>query len=607
MTAATTATAAAAGASAPASNPLDDARIDSAVQAVATRPEDFYDPSPALYSTLLDAASMLFSAAKQSEPAPGLLGPLDELMTEDFEAEQIWEQIQLLNDGLRNFVEAKVDTLQDVREEDLDDLGEDGEEEVDEDGMDLDDEDEFDAGRSDASSDAAFSDDDADMADLNGIDSEDDADDAARDSDADDADDAVDVMRRFEEDLDDEDADLDMDADDVDSDDDELGADLDEQAANLTYTDFFGDAPPRGHVEDIEEHADELDADEDADQDLTTRISNLFGDDDILGDDDEDLEDMDEDGVPGDGASDDEDGADGADAGPKSTFEKQAAEMAKQIEQLEFDAIQEKEWTLRGEVTSKARPVNSLLEQDLEFDTVKKPVPIVSEEFTSTLEDLIKERIIKREFDDVERKLVVQAPVYRPREEISDEKSKQSLAELYENEYMQQVTQSKSSKVVEALNEQHAEIDKMEKDLFYKLDALSNFYFTPKPVAAAAVVSSDVPAIAVEEVIPAHVSDAAMRAPEEVYDKQKNLKAKTEMSAQEKAAQRKKAKMGKRKAYEDKTKVEAALQKKKSKKDETNQALKTLLKDKNVTILNDKAKNLKEKKTIDTTGAKLRL
>ncbi|KNE54782.1 hypothetical protein AMAG_00735 [Allomyces macrogynus ATCC 38327] len=602
MTAATTATAA----SAPSANPLDDTRIESAVQAVATRPEDFYDPSPALYSTLLDAASLLFAAAKQSEPAPGLLGPLDELMTEDFEAEQIWEQIQLLNDGLRNFVEAKVDTLQDVREEDLDDLGD---EEVDEDGMDLGDEDTLDAGRSDASSDAAFSDDDgnddADMADSTGSDD----DGAARDSGADDADDdALDVMRRFEEDLDDEDADLDMDADDIDSDDDELGGDLDEQAANLTYKDFFGDAPPRGHVEDIEEHADELDADEDADQDLATRISNLFGDDDILGDDDEDLEDMDEDGMPGDGgASDDEDGADGAESGPKSTFEKQAAEMAKQIEQLEFDAIQEKEWTLRGEVTSKARPVNSLLEQDLEFDTVKKPVPIVSEEFTSTLEDLIKERIIKREFDDVERKVVVQAPVYRPREEISDEKSKQSLAELYENEYMQQVTQSKSSKVVEALNEQHAEIDKMEKDLFYKLDALSNFYFTPKPVAAAAVVSSDVPAIAVEEVIPVHVSDAAMRAPEEVYDKQKNLKAKTEMSAQEKAAQRKKAKAGKRKAYEDKTKVETALQKKKSKKDETNQALKTLLKDKNVTILNDKAKNLKEKKTIDTTGAKLRL
>ncbi|KNE56429.1 hypothetical protein AMAG_02238 [Allomyces macrogynus ATCC 38327] len=602
MTAATTATAA----SAPSANPLDDTRIESAVQAVATQPEDFYDPSPALYSTLLDAASLLFAAAKQSEPAPGLLGPLDELMTEDFEAEQIWEQIQLLNDGLRNFVEAKVDTLQDVREEDLDDLGD---EEVDEDGMDLGDEDMLDADRSDASSDAAFSDDDgdddADMVDLIGSDD----DGAARDSDADDADDdAVDVMRRFEEDLDDEDADLDMDADDIDSDDDELGGDLDEQAANLTYKDFFGDAPPRGHVEDIEEHADELDADEDADQDLTTRISNLFGDDDILGDDEEDLEDMDEDGLPGaGGASDDEDGADGAESGPKSTFEKQAAEMAKQIEQLEFDAIQEKEWTLRGEVTSKARPVNSLLEQDLEFDTVKKPVPIVSEEFTSTLEDLIKERIIKREFDDVERKVVVQAPVYRPREEISDEKSKQSLAELYENEYMQQVTQSKSSKVVEALNEQHAEIDKMEKDLFYKLDALSNFYFTPKPVAAAAVVSSDVPAIAVEEVIPVHVSDAAMRAPEEVYDKQKNLKAKAEMSAQEKAAQRKKAKAGKRKAYEDKTKVEAALQKKKSKKDETNQALKTLLKDKNVTILNDKAKNLKEKKTIDTTGAKLRL
>lgn len=40
------------------------------------------------------------------------------------------------------------------------------------------------------------------------------------------------------------------------------------------------------------------------------------------------------------------------------------------------------------------RPVNSLLEEDLEFERVVKPVPVVTEESVSSLEELIKMRIL---------------------------------------------------------------------------------------------------------------------------------------------------------------------------------------------------------------------
>jgi U3 small nucleolar RNA-associated protein MPP10 len=47
-----------------------------------------------------------------------------------------------------------------------------------------------------------------------------------------------------------------------------------------------------------------------------------------------------------------------------------------------------------GEATSRSRPVNSLLEEDLEFERAMKAVPIVTEESVNSLEELIKKRIV---------------------------------------------------------------------------------------------------------------------------------------------------------------------------------------------------------------------
>ena len=53
-----------------------------------------------------------------------------------------------------------------------------------------------------------------------------------------------------------------------------------------------------------------------------------------------------------------------------------------------------KDWTLLGEATARARPENSLLEEDLDFEQMGKVVPVVTEERITSLEDLIKQRIL---------------------------------------------------------------------------------------------------------------------------------------------------------------------------------------------------------------------
>lgn len=62
--------------------------------------------------------------------------------------------------------------------------------------------------------------------------------------------------------------------------------------------------------------------------------------------------------------------------------------------ELEAKNVAPKEWMLMGEANSRSRPVNSLLEQDLEFDRIMKPAPVITEESVGSLEDLIKRRIL---------------------------------------------------------------------------------------------------------------------------------------------------------------------------------------------------------------------
>eukprot|EP00124_Ichthyophonus_hoferi_P003734 Ihof_evm2s345 gene=Ihof_evmTU2s345 len=246
----------------------------------------------------------------------------------------------------------------------------------------------------------------------------------------------------------------------------------------------------------------------------------------------------------------------------KSTFEKKQENMKRKIEELEEKNLKGREWTLMGEASVKSRPKDSLLEETLEFETTMKPAPAVTHEMTLTIEEMIRQRIKDEAWDDVERKSELPTSDWKPkRVDLDHEKSKQSLAEVYEGEYMKQV---KGVVPVEneEINKEHEEITKIFKDLCHKLDALSNFHYTPALPKEEIEVVSNVPAIQMEEVLPMATSEHRQLAPEEVYA---NMKGDTvgdnEKTDTDKSRQRRQKKAHRRQKEQDKLQKQKAIQK----------------------------------------------
>lgn len=138
-----------------------------------------------------------------------------------------------------------------------------------------------------------------------------------------------------------------------------------------------------------------------------------------------------------------------------------------------------------GEAGSRSRPQNSLLEEDLEFERVMKAVPIITEETVQSLEEKIKARIMDNLFDDVVRVRPLEDKPFLPSRffELKDTKSSQSLAQIYEGEYV--ATQTGGTEIDDRdgkLKREHDEIERLWETLCGKLDALCNAHFTPKQV-----------------------------------------------------------------------------------------------------------------------------
>lgn len=316
--------------------------------------------------------------------------------------------------------------------------------------------------------------------------------------------------------------DMDLDAPEGDSDEEEgnladglegdMGMDL--TANDIYYKDFFAQPPKKAKKGEKPRRFQPRKLEEPNEQDMER----------AMGDVRRDLfEDMSEN-------SDEEDALSDVSAGdPKSrrsAHERRQAKLGEEIRKMESELVAKRAWTLSGEASAGSRPMNSLLEEDLDFEHAGKPIPVITEEVSEELEDLIKRRIIAGEFDQVAKRRPnadVPADVRRGLVELDDSKAKQSLAEMYEEEHVKNTNpDSYVSAKDEKLRKEEREIDSMWKDVSARLDALSSWHYKPKPAAPSLTVVADVATITMEDAQPTTAQGVAggesMIAPQEVYN-----------------------------------------------------------------------------------------
>ncbi|XP_072051393.1 U3 small nucleolar ribonucleoprotein protein MPP10-like isoform X2 [Amphiura filiformis] len=382
-----------------------------------------------------------------------------------------------------------------------------------------------------------------------------DEDESDQDGEDDDDDESVDYFQELPSD---EDEELDEEEDEDDDDDDNQEY---KNPKEMLYSDFWIQDPEDSsksatkeksvrfegmksddeeEMEDEEEDADEDHGDNEGSEAARKALMGLLGDSDGS-DEGEDARDI----FGGGGQNDN-----------KSAFEKRQERLKEKIQQLEEVNLATKPWQLSGEVTSGKRPANSLLEEDLDFDATAKAGVEITEETTKSIEDIIRQRILDAAYDDVERKVKPKEDMFefKKRVTLDQEKSKLSLAEIYEKEYIKQTQGEKEEKQDPA----HVEIKTMMDSLFLKLDALSNFHYTPKPAIPEVKIVSNLPSITMEEVAPVTATDATLLAPEEVQEKtQGELKGDTERTETDKKHARRKKKTQQRVRAKEKEKREA--------------------------------------------------
>lgn len=199
-----------------------------------------------------------------------------------------------------------------------------------------------------------------------------------------------------------------------------------------------------------------------------------------------------------------------------STFEKQQRQIQRQISELEAESIAEKKWTMKGEVSGKQRDADTLLEEELEFDRTAKPIPVITQETTETIEEIIKRRIVNQEFDEIPKRIISEMNSFKPSKkvQVSEEKSSKSLAELYEDEY---AGKTGDEEINEELQKAHDEISAMFKDVTYQLDSLYSSHFVPKPKEKLLDVRVETSTIAMEDAQPLTMASNNTLAPQEVY------------------------------------------------------------------------------------------
>ena len=303
-----------------------------------------------------------------------------------------------------------------------------------------------------------------------------------------------------------------------------------EAGGDARFDEFF--APPGEEMEEEMEEEEEEEEEEDA-QDVSTSSSS---DDDSSESEEEEEEKKEEIRKPAE----------------LSEFAKRQIALRDKIKALEDEAVEKRKWTLNGEATKKKRPENSLLETVLEYDRADKMAPVITIESTQTLEDRIKQRILDEAWDDVVR--IAPPDLSKDKKEelvdLSTEKSRQGLGELYEHEYMQK--QFGVGNDSEERKKREEKAMTMFRTLCTTLDALSSSYSNPIPdmEKELEIKVVNAPSINMEEVLPMSVSQDMASVPEELLKRASGnapLRGKDELSSDKKQAMRRAKKSARRK------------------------------------------------------------
>ncbi|KAK9320417.1 Mpp10 protein-domain-containing protein [Lipomyces orientalis] len=283
-----------------------------------------------------------------------------------------------------------------------------------------------------------------------------------------------------------------------------------DNANEIRYADFF--APPAGSKKSKRRFKSEKN--KKSKQDDFSGLGDEFDDDNLelaLGGLKKDLFALDDDGQAEGTGEDDQ---------KISTFEKMQRKLKAQVAQLEEENVAKRDWALMGEAKARDRPLNSLLEEDLEFDRGTKPVPVITSEVTESLEEMIRSRIKTNDFNDLPRRTPDGIAEFQPSKlvDVDQTKSSKSLAEIYEEEHLREIDPDNHSTMQESkLKKAHQEVEELFADITHKLDALSSWHFTPKPAKPSISIVPNAPAISMEEAQPIAMSTESMLAPQEVY------------------------------------------------------------------------------------------
>ena len=250
-------------------------------------------------------------------------------------------------------------------------------------------------------------------------------------------------------------------------------------------------------------------------------------------------------------SSSEDDGAD-----DRTPFQRAREEAGRRAAELETFNVGDKPWTLRGEVTAAERPVNSLLDAELEHDAsaARRPrhrlvhgaeadatteaegdgnandeTPLAED--TAALERRIRQRVAERAFDDVERRVrpdlqtsaadIARRQAQLRASQVSQEKSRIGLAEVYQAE---RERPRGAAPATAGLDREHQGAEQLFVKLCRQLDALSNHVYTPvaEPTATqAAPPRAPQDTVQLEEAAPTQLSvstvTASVQAPQEMY------------------------------------------------------------------------------------------